>query len=597
MMKRIIAVFAAVAMLLGVCAVASTAVDVPDNVKAYLQLTAGDTGSVAVTSDYKVAISLPTTGEVNTESVSVLLMLKDIASLNISGTRTFSTTLTTGLGSNNVSLSGRIPNVYNFTGSAKVNATVDFENEVTYTASRNGYVLSAAPDTEGAARAAWTAFASHIDVETKTDDDSYAILKNGSYIKMGTEYLHFEGSGDLKIDNLSDRQAIYAKIREALVLETLGDNQNMGTRAVALVKKGTQLAIGTTVATLNEDYMIEIEAVEGGKVRDILQSDVLAMLRSCSGGTDIMINGLALVNSLAEAIQTDGSVDVSLHPVDYARVTASIAPNDSIAVNLRVYPNEGFDSSKFSVEYAFKDNTGTSDISEQPIVVAECAAKEMGDVVNIKVYYDGILFKDVNYSVRTYCENTIAKTGSSVKDVELCKKILDFGAYAEKYFGYTGYTEDSSTLLSNNDVYPKEELPDSVPEDYKSTSTGSYTGKITASLSLESKTELVFHVSPPSGKTVSDIDPVELKLGEKTLESGTDYTVTLGKDDKYLIVTVNGIAAKDLASAYTITVTCGGETKTVTYSALSWAYKMQSNEKAANIAKSLYAYYLAASAS
>ena len=104
---------------------------------------------------------------------------------------------------------------------------------------------------------------------------------------------------------------------------------------------------------------------------------------------------------------------------------------------------------------------------------------------------------------------------------------------------------------------------------------------MSASLSLESKTKITFNVLPVSGKTVT------LKL------DGKDVTGT--PDEKGVFhVTVEGIAATDLATPHTLAVSDGTTTVSLAYSALSWAYSKQANDKDGNIAKALYAYYLAA---
>ena len=591
-MRKVKHLISAVAVLLTVCLLplAPFAADAAET-KVALTVTAGEghTGTVAVTSDYKATAVLPADGKVNTESVTAQLIMNNIQSLGIEGTRQFSATVVTGLGSNTVSLYDRIKNIYNFSGTAAVNATVDFDYPVTYSVSRSDYTITGTPNTEDAARAAWAALASHIEVTTQSADDSYAILANGSYIKVGSEYLHFDEnySGDLKLDNLSDRAALKQAIRDALMLTTDYDQQ--GSKVTILVKKGTSLALGTTVATLNEDYMIEITA--GTEVTKVIKKAVLESFRNCEGGTAIMITGLKLVNNLAEAIQDDGSIDVKLYPAIPADVKVALALNDSIAVNLYVTPKDGFDSSKFTVEYTFNSETSTTvtDISKQPIVVAECAAKEMGDIVNIKVSYDGAEpFCDIDYSVREYCEKY--KDSSNTTLAALCNAALDYGAYAEDYFGYEGYDETSKPL--NGDGYPAGTLPDAVPKDYELKVDGN-TGLVkknglTAQLSLESRTEITFNVLP-----ASDTATISVSLGETVLTEG----YTSEKDENGVThVTVSGIAAKDLDKAYTLTITDGDDTLSVSYSALIWAYSRQTDSEDGDLAKALYNYYLAAAA-
>lgn len=586
----------AVAVFLALCLLPTAAFAEAAYNKVSLTVTAGGTGTVTVDSDYKLTATLPADGKVNTASIAATLIMQNIASLGIEGTRSYSASIVTGLGSREVNLKDHIGNLYGF-GSAVANVTVDFENEVTYTASgSDDNVITATPDTAANASKAWQALASHVEVTTQSADDSYAILANGSYVKMGTEYLHFDEnfSGNLKLDNVSDRQAIYQAIRNALVLETNAENQ--GSKVTAFVKAGTTLALGTTVATLKDDYVIELSV--GDSVRSILRG-IIESFRDCEGGTAILANALIVVNSLAGALEQDGSIDVSMHPLKIADYSFTLDLNDSININFYVKNvAESVDLEKFEVNYKFageETSTGSVKLSEltpatdengkgqYKIVVAECAAKEMGDTVSIKVVYDGTTLKEGDISALLYCENTLKSSKSSDSLKALCTAALDYGAYAQTYFDYK-----TDSLVNENYTAGTVEST-AIPASVNALEiAGSCDAQMSGSLSLESKTEIFFNVKPASGKTAT------LKLDDKSL-GADDYTVD---ENGVIHVKVDGIAAKTLNKAFALSVTVDGETKTVTYSALSWAYGMQSNAdaKKANLAKALYNYYVAAAA-
>ncbi len=218
--------------------------------KAKLTVTAGaNSGTATVYSNYDVVVTLPA-GDVDMSKVTADLVMTNISDLGITGQREYSMTVRTGL-TGFPDPAHYFPNLYEFE-SATVNVTVDYDYPVVYEVN-GGDVITASPDTVAAAKAAWKAFAGHLTASTKNDGDSYAVIANGSYIKVGTEYLHFADSfaGDLVLDDLSNTAAFKKAVRNALVLDT--DCENEGDVATALVKAGTTRVLVSTVVTLNED--------------------------------------------------------------------------------------------------------------------------------------------------------------------------------------------------------------------------------------------------------------------------------------------------------------------------------------------------------
>ncbi|MBR6426268.1 MAG: hypothetical protein IKS28_00425, partial [Clostridia bacterium] len=284
-----------------------------------------------------------------------------------------------------------------------------------------------------------------------------------------------------------------------------------------------------------------------------------------------------------------------LPSVNLASFSASLSLQDCIDINLfgkNIDANA--DLEKISVVCTFGESTASFGVTNRlsnKIVAASCSAKEIGDNVNICVYYDGQPVNVINYSVRDYCENKL-RTSSDEKLNELCKAVLDYGAYAQTYFEYR-----TDNLANSN--YPEEIVPGTViPDTYNIQSAeGSCSAvrQMSVTLSLESRTEINFYMLFADGKT-----PGEVTVGL----NGEDMTdaLTLAESGAYRL-TVSGISACELDAAQTLSVTCTNEsgteeTKTVVYSPLTWAFRQQSSTKeaTANLAKALYNYFKAAEA-
>ena len=276
-----------------------------------------------------------------------------------------------------------------------------------------------------------------------------------------------------------------------------------------------------------------------------------------------------------------------------ATYTVSLSLEDSIDINFYL-KNIDADAvlEDFEVVYTFRGISTTAavtDRSSNRYTVASCAAKEVGDTVNIKVFYQGEQIKEVDYSVRQYCETVLAKeatTAAQEKQHAVCLAVLDYGAGAQQYFGY------NTDNLANSE-YTAGDLADvEIPAEmnlFQSDGDCSGISRMTVSLALESKTELNFYFTPAEGVSPEDI---AVTLNGEAVTEG--ITVS---GSGVCCLTVKGISGRALADPQTISVSYDGTVKTAVYSPLSWAYANQSRDDAtAYLSKALYNYYLASSA-
>lgn len=186
----------------------------------------------------------------------------------------------------------------------------------------------------------------------------------------------------------------------------------------------------------------------------------------------------------------------------------------------------------------------------------------------------------LTYSVQTYAENM--QDHGSAKIKPLAKALEDYGIAAALYFG----TGDASALAVSEEVQAVT-AADLLP--YALTSEGTrpagHTGcSISVMFEADNSLRIYFKFdgtkSPDSYTYLVDGQPA-------TLHERSDGA-------RYL--TVQNIAAPDLGTAHTFTISDGTDSYTATASVLSYARTsiLNGNEARQNLGKALYLYYLAA---
>lgn len=305
MKKAILSAALALVMLLSIFP--ATAFAEGNTEKFYFGVTSGNTTvDATVDRDYNVVVKLPADATVNTNSVTVTARMTDVASLGVTGTRTHTLTLNTALGENEVSLTSWLGNAYNF-GRGVIKATIDGK-ACTYTFGKyeNGQI-TANTNTEEA-RAAWHALTSYITAGTQETGDSYILIAKDSYAQIGTEKLCFEKAEDLKLDNFNDMSTMGATIREHVKLDTCADQSDTITLYVG---KGTKLAVGSSVATLDKGCTVTITPKgESAALGDYLKT-ALSRLRGAADATDMVKTMVKAFDNVIGVVNAAESVDVN----------------------------------------------------------------------------------------------------------------------------------------------------------------------------------------------------------------------------------------------------------------------------------------------
>lgn len=265
-----------------------------------LSVASGAAVTATAYSDYSAVLSITGANEngehlVNNASATVSAKMTNVASLGVDGTREHNITVNTGLAGEQVKLETWLSNVFAFKG-ATVKGTIDgkpyayklsnFDKKTNTITATTAYA-----DTQ----AAWQALTANISTKTQETDDSYIVIANGSSLKVGNELLCFEESyrDDLKLDNFNNMSALNETIRKAVTLKT----DAKGSDVVAVLKAGTTLAVGQSIAVLDKDVTVTVSGLKD------LPANMLAGLRDAGNNTSLMLQRLVTcVNNVVGAM-------------------------------------------------------------------------------------------------------------------------------------------------------------------------------------------------------------------------------------------------------------------------------------------------------
>ncbi len=251
--------------------------------------------SAIVEADYSASVTIPHGAIINAGEVTGLVTMTNVASLGITGTKTYEKTLFTGV-NKTVELDKYLPEFSSATIIGRIDG-IAYGYDVTGSDTAENYTIYAIPQDEDAVRAAFQALTSHVEVTEKSADDSYAVVPGMAYIQIGTEKLSFEDTdAELKLDNIVSGSGITANIRAAVKLEDADELEDA--QAKIFLPKGTVIAVGQTVATLADDATIRIYGYQDSN--DI--NTILSTLRDCATTEEIIKTAVLFLADAASAI-------------------------------------------------------------------------------------------------------------------------------------------------------------------------------------------------------------------------------------------------------------------------------------------------------
>ena len=300
------------------------------------------------------------------------------------------------------------------------------------------------------------------------------------------------------------------------------------------------------------------------------------------------------------SISLDGNINVKYHfsfskeLTDYANVYAQITlPNGTKETVLISEIKEKAVSNTGDVE----DTKYYIDVNGYYVFTCEVAAKEMAsDIKVVFVADEEQKSREYIYTVKDYAEDLIDYyKNTDEKLVNLVNALLNYGAYAQKYFGFnTGYlANEKLDAAMQSETYFQTILDN--PEDYfvpmelnypEVNKIGTFTK---ANLTLETLTTLNVYFKPADGVSVEDLS--------FTLNGTTSLTpVQTGTDGEYLLK-VSDIKAQKLGDTCEFVVTLkkdNTDKATLSYNALAYGYNMVTvtyKQDIKNLCAALYEYY------
>lgn len=216
-------------------------------------------------------------------------------------------------------------------------------------------------------------------------------------------------------------------------------------------------------------------------------------------------------------------------------------------------------------------------------------AKEMADQVKAIVYYDGVKSQEIHCSVKDYAGNLLSQT-TDTNVQSLVKTMLNYGAYAQKYFDY--HVDN----LANGDLDIDEQglLGNVSKEDFQTFKFQPLPSKNIMeiqeiSLQLKAETTLRLYFTCAPGVSVEDLE----------VTSPSCVPVIRTTQDGKFYIAIENIPAGSLDESHTISIknTADGKTETYKVSPFTYGYMALNGSKKEtlhNLVKSLYLYNQAA---
>lgn len=222
--------------------------------KFFLGVTSGNTVSASVFDGLNLELQLPADGAVDMSSATVEMRMQDVPALGVTSPRSQVVTVNTGL-NGQVSLLSWLDKAYAFNGTQMVvsvkaaGATQSFL--FNFAAIENG-LIKATPNSEDAAKAAWELIAAQVTAQTKVAEDSYILLKEGSYIQLGGEKLIFKEDHAMLQGNWT-MNGFVSGLAEATDIIPVNGAEN-----VIFIAEGSVLAVGNSMATSKANVSINL---------------------------------------------------------------------------------------------------------------------------------------------------------------------------------------------------------------------------------------------------------------------------------------------------------------------------------------------------
>ena len=294
-----------------------------------------------------------------------------------------------------------------------------------------------------------------------------------------------------------------------------------------------------------------------------------------------------------EIIVTGKTELSSLPAVEIAGNSLTLEGDIGIRFYLNI-PEETVAEATVEMEYRGKVTTKKVEASDKTSngykYVYRVAAKEMREPVVLRLKdSEGKAIQLVSVTGKDYTESgykytvekyfNVIRKNNITKLLPIAEAMDTYGKYAQLFFGYNAEGIEAADV---SDVTLE------TVDGYKMASSGEMPEGLThagSNLYLETVVNYRHYFTVESGH----------EIGEYTFKVD-GKAVTPKKSGSQYYIEVNGIAAKDLGKANETTITGGGKSYSIKYSAISYVRtSIKKNEKTADLCRAMYKYYVAAS--
>lgn len=270
--------------------------------------------------------------------------------------------------------------------------------------------------------------------------------------------------------------------------------------------------------------------------------------------------------------------------IDFYMELSEETLNDKNAYMEFVLPGDNHTSEKVMVRNA---KAVTQDDKEAYVFSCGIAAKEMASDIKLRIVRgDGTVAEEYIYQVKDYGKVILDDiTGTYTQaDKDMVKALLNYGSYAQQHFGFN--TENLANVVME-EVDRTVEMP-TLDASVNYTLAGNVKGLTYygTSLMLVTNTSIRHYFEVSEGE-----------IGDYTFTCNDKELKPVKKGTRYY-VEITDISASELDEMYSLTVTKGAESMTITYGPYTYIKTIVAgnsyNAETKNIMAALYAYSVAA---
>ncbi|MBR4346112.1 MAG: Ig domain-containing protein [Oscillospiraceae bacterium] len=364
---------------------------------------------------------------------------------------------------------------------------------------------------------------------------------------------------------------------------TVGGTQTLTATVLpgnATVKTVTWTSSDTTVVTVDENG--NITAVGAGK------ATITATATNGTESTEDDVSATCAVTVPYEdgigaqlvgySLSLDGDIGVNF----YMELADEIANSQTAYMQFTIPAGSETVTKTVPVKEA---GSGTVNSKTYHVFKCNVSAKDMASQITAQIINGDNKGTKYTYSVKDYADYLLKHTADDATYAEaapLVKKLLNYGAASQTYFGIAG-TAVNADLSEAERVIGNVEIPEKFMYNEANTHLPTGVTFAGATLSLKSETTLSLYFTGLPDNTVFACE------GKDNVESV--------KNGSYMVARIRGIKAKELENDFTVTF--NGNSNSVTYNPMTYCYNVLSSntdENLQNVCKALYQYAEAAKA-